>query len=119
MSILAEWIKRNFTLPAVLAMVSTVIVSGVYIRVQGESIQQLQQGRTDILVGMKDLSDRLAVVERHGTDSFRQHAVQSDRTFEMLTTRVKDVESFNSSINVILTRLGYIESSLNELKRRP
>ena len=46
MNTLADWVRRNFTLPAVLAMISTIIVSGVYIRVQGESIWQLQLNQT-------------------------------------------------------------------------
>jgi hypothetical protein len=42
MNTLTDWVRRNFTLPAILAMISTIIVSGVYVRVQGESIRQLQ-----------------------------------------------------------------------------
>ena len=119
MSTVAEWFKRNFTMPAVLAMISTIIVSGVYIRVQGEAIQQLQSNQVTLQAGMKEISDRLTAIERHGTDTFRAHVAQTERIMDSMSSRIKDVESYNGSINVILTRLGYIESSLNELKNRP
>lgn len=118
MNIIAEWLKRNFTLPAVLAMISTIVASSVFVKTQGESIQQLQIGQSQLQSGMKELSDRLGSVERYGTEVFREHALRSERTSDALASRIKDVESFNGSINVILTRLGYIESSLNELKQR-
>jgi len=119
MNTLADWLKRNFTLPAVIAMISTIIVSGAYVRVQGDSIKQLQANQVTLQCGMKEISDRLTAVERYGTDTFRQHVSQTERIMDSLSSRVKDVESYNGSINVILTRLGYIESSLNELKGRP
>ena len=89
-----EWFKRNFTFPAFLALTTILIVAAVTVQVQATAIIQLQQGMIEFRGQMKEELNKLE-------------------------GRVKDVESFNSSINVILTRLGYIEASLNELKRRP
>jgi len=111
------WIRENITIKNI-AFVGGLVLTGLFTLFQlFATISELQAGQVHISQAVADLAQTVNEIQENGSDRVQRDIAENAKRHDVIDRRFDALLPMVNRQEVILSRMGYIERDIAEIKQ--